>query len=171
MHINLDRYITVGKIGAAHGLDGSVKIISFTDNPQDIFTYSPWYLKQKSAWLETVFAHHSVQGKYLVARIANSTDRSHAEQWTNTEIAVKRRQFMTPEKNSYYWSDLEGMTVKTVNNAALGIVDHVMETGANPVLVVMDGKKRCLVPYVPSVIVKKIDTDSGELVVDWDADY
>lgn len=171
MHIDLDRYITVGKIGSPYGLDGSVKIISFTQNPEDIFTYSPWHLKQENIWIETLVENHCVQGKYLIARINGSTDRNHAEKWTNTDIAVKRRQFRKPEKDSYYWSDLEGMIVKTVNDVILGIVDHVMETGANPVLVIMDNKKRYLVPYVPSVIVKKIDTDSGELVVDWDADY
>ncbi len=57
----------------------------------------------------------------------------------------------------------------------LGQVDHLLETGANDVLVVkpcagsLDDRER-LLPYTDHCVLK-VDLESGEMQVDWDADF
>ena len=51
----------------------------------------------------------------------------------------------------------------------LGIVERVMETGANDVLVVR-GEKERLIPYTPNTIVK-VDLSTGKIWVDWKLDF
>lgn len=170
MSVKLDRYIIVGKVGAATGLSGAVKITSFTQNPEDIFEYDPWYVKQNNQWAEIKLEEAALQGKYLVAKFAGCENRDDARQWTNREIAIKRSQLPELPKGQYYWSDLEDMTVKTVTGITLGVVNEVMETGAHPVLVI-EGEQRYLVPYVLDKIVKKVDLTSNHLIVDWDLDF
>ena len=51
----------------------------------------------------------------------------------------------------------------------LGIVERVMETGANDVLIVR-GKRERLIPYTPNTIVK-VDLAIGQIRVDWELEF
>ncbi len=44
--------------------------------------------------------------------------------------------------DEYYWSDLIGLPVVTLDGLVLGTVDHLIETGANDVLVVKGERER-----------------------------
>ena len=54
----------------------------------------------------------------------------------------------------------------------LGEVDHLIETGANDVLVVracegsIDDRER-LIPYLPGDVVTRVDPEQGVIEVDW----
>lgn len=170
MSSNADRYISVGRVGAPHGLEGAVKIISFTEHPEDIFDYDPWYINRNDQWIEMTLEGEAVHGKYLVAQLAGCEERDDAQQWTNCEIAVKRSQLTELPVGKYYWSDLEGVTVKTVEGLVLGTINEVMDTGANPVLVIQ-GEKRYLVPYLPEQVVKEVNLAENYVIVDWDSDF
>ena len=58
----------------------------------------------------------------------------------------------------------------------LGAVDHMIETGANDVMVVrrcegsLDDRER-LIPYLPGDFVQDIDLQSGTITVDWDPEF
>jgi 16S rRNA processing protein RimM len=49
-------------------------------------------------------------------------------------------------------------------------VDHLIETGANDVLVVR-GEREHLVPFVREQVVKSVDLEAGVMRVDWDPDF
>ena len=66
--------------------------------------------------------------------------------------------------------DLQGLKVVNLEGTELGIVDHLMETGANDVLVVK-GERERLIPYVQGPIVKEVDINGGVIRVDWGTDY
>lgn len=170
MSSSADRYISVGKVGAPYGLDGAVKIVSFTEHPEDIFDYDPWYVNKQGEWIKVELEGDAVHGKYLVAQLVGCEEREDAQQWTNCEIAVKRSQLPELPAGKYYWSDLEGLTVKTVEGLTLGTIDEVMDTGANPVLVIQ-GEQRHLVPYLPEQVVKEVNLASSYVIVDWDSDF
>ncbi len=86
------------------------------------------------------------------------------------EIAITRDQLPEPEDDEYYWVDLEGLSVTNLDGITLGVVDSIMETGANDVLVVK-GEKERLIPYVMDEFVHAIDLDAGTITVDWDPDF
>ena len=52
----------------------------------------------------------------------------------------------------------------------LGVVDHLIATGANDVLVVK-GEQEFLVPYITGQVVETVDLEAREIRVDWDPDY
>ena len=91
-------------------------------------------------------------------------------------MAIKREQLPTLGKDDYYWSDLEGLQVLTESGECLGKVSHLFETGSNDVLVVkatgqsIDDQER-LIPYLWQDVVKSVDTQAGNIVVDWDKDF
>jgi len=56
--------------------------------------------------------------------------------------------FITPDqlpqaaKDEYYWSDLIGLNVETNLGVQLGVVESLLETGANDVVIVKGERER-----------------------------
>jgi len=86
------------------------------------------------------------------------------------EIGIRRDQLPATAPGEYYWRDLQGLKVVTVKGELLGTVDHLMETGANDVLVV-DGDREHLIPFVLDKVIVNVDLDKAEIQVDWDKDF
>jgi 16S rRNA processing protein RimM len=74
------------------------------------------------------------------------------------------------EAGEYYWTDLEGLTVRNTAGQVLGSVERLLETGANDVLV-LDGGRDRLIPFVAGQVVLNVDLEAGEIEVDWEASY
>ena len=175
-------YIVVGKISSPYGIKGWVKIFSYTDPIENILQYQPWFVKQKGIWKKVTIEQGRIHGKALVAQITNVNDRDGAEQLKGSEIAIQRAQLPAAEPGEYYWIDLIGLQVVNQQGMALGVVDHLMETGANDVLVVKeakrgdkngskDGGKERLIPFVLNEFIKSVDLKNKTIHVDWDADF
>ena len=70
---------------------------------------------------------------------------------------------------------MQGLTIINQLEQVLGRVDHLLETGANDVMVVkpfdgsLDDRER-LLPYTDQCVLK-IDLEAGEMRVEWDADF
>ena len=75
-----------------------------------------------------------------------------------------------PAPGEYYWVDLEGLRVVTVEGVELGHVAHMLSTGANDVMVV-HGERERLLPFVQPDYVKGVDFDTGTVTVDWDPEF
>ena len=98
------------------------------------------------------------------------TDRDVVEAMRGTEIFVPRSALPPPNADEYYWVDLEGLVVSTVEGAELGTVSHLFSTGANDVLVVRGDRER-LVPFVQPDFIRSVDFEANRIVVDWDPDF
>jgi 16S rRNA processing protein RimM len=165
-------YIVVGKIGAPYGVRGWVKVFSYTEQIDGLMDYDPWYTRspKDNDWRIAPVTEAKTHGKGLVAKFKGCDDRDAAALLTGQEIAITREQLPPTEEGEYYWSDLIGLEVSTVDGVSLGKVDHLLETGANDVLVVK-GERERLIPYVMGPIVKAVDLDAGTLQVDWDPEF
>lgn len=170
-------YIVVGKIGAPHGVRGWVKIQSFTESAANLLDYDPWYLGIDQGgsggaahWQVADVLEAQEHGKGLIAHFKGCNDRDAATLLRGQLIAVTREQLPEPQQGEYYWVDLQGLKVVNLEGTELGIVDHLMETGANDVLVVK-GERERLIPYVQGPIVKEVDINGGVIRVDWGTDY
>ena len=178
-------FITVGKIGAPYGIRGWVKVQSFTEPVENLLDYDPWYLESRSTdskgsvprtspesvtWIEAPLLEAKIHAKGIIARFEGCDDRDAALKMGKQDIAIRRDQLPEPEKGEYYWIDLEGLEVKTLENVSLGTVDHIEATGANDVLVVT-GERERLIPYVMDHIVHEVNIEAGFIRVDWDPDF
>jgi len=83
---------------------------------------------------------------------------------------VARSALPPPNADEYYWVDLEGLDVKTVEGVALGQVSHLFSTGANDVVVVRGDRER-MIPFVVPEFVKSVDFEANLVVVDWDPEF
>ena len=165
-----DRFVILGSITGVSGLQGWVKIQSYTHPREQIFSYDPWYLRHAGRWVEYRARRATSGGKALIAELTGIADRDAASEVLRDDIAVRREQLPDLTPGEYYRSDLIGLEVVDVNGLHFGKVVEIRETGANDVLVV-DGVKTILIPMVMGRIVRYIDLEKGIVQVDWDPEY
>ena len=103
----------------------------------------------------------------LVIKLAGVDDVEHAERFRGADLVVELADAPALPDGEYWLDDLVGRTVIDENDAELGTVADITETGAGAVLVVAGGEARrdeILIPLV-RVFVKGIEEDTGRLRV------
>ncbi len=165
------RCVRLGRIVGLYGVKGWVRVESWTEPRNRIFGYQPWLLESDSTKIEVDGATGRVQGKGLVAQLPGIEDRDQAMALIGCEITVPRSALPAPAPGEYYWTDLEGCEVVTVEGIRLGQISHLLETGANDVMVVRDGERERLIPFIEESYVKQVDLAAGLVQVDWDPEF
>jgi 16S rRNA processing protein RimM len=162
-----ERQVLLGRIVGVFGVDGWVKLLSFTEPRDNIFKYRPWTVRGAGTELTVARPQGRMQGKGVVARLPDVADRDAAAALVGREIFVPRALLPDAAQGEYYWADLEGLEVRTLDGTSLGRVSHLFATGANDVMVVQ-GERERLLPFVPGQQVVRVDLDAGLIEVDWD---
>lgn len=184
-----DGFTVLGRIGAAYGVKGWVRLISFTDPVDNILNFRQFYLAPPavagspaiaSAGMETLDVievdEGRIHGKDLIGHIHGCDDREAARRYTGRELLVATATLPDLDEDEFYWYQLEGLQVINLQDENLGTVHHLMETGANDVLVVrptkdsLDDLER-LIPWIREQVVKQVDLAAKTLRVDWEKDY
>lgn len=178
-------HIAVGEISGLHGVQGWLKVFSDAQPRENIFSYSSWYLYTRDGVKNVAVSSWREQGKTLIAKIVGINDRESARALIGATIAIDNAQLPVLDKGNFYWRDLIGLRVETVYSSDegkpkgkrdLGVVQSLIETGSNDVLVVkgddksVDQKDR-LVPWIPDQFVLDVDLAQGIVTVDWDPDF
>ena len=165
------RFVTLGRVSGAHGLQGWVQVYSDTSPRENIVQYSPWILVRGDKRETLKVNAGRRQGKVVVAKLAGCNDRDAAEALIGADIVIGRDQLPATEgPGEYYWADLVGLRVETVDGIALGVIAHLFETGANDVMVVQGDRER-LIPYIWEQVVREVDLEAGLMRVDWDPEF
>jgi 16S rRNA processing protein RimM len=166
--VPVDRLILVGRIVALHGVSGEVKLESFTEPREQVFRYQPWRLKSPGRDDEISGCRGKAHGKGIVATLPGVADRDEAERYVGSEIWIPRSLLPKPKPGEYYWADLEGLEVMTIEGVSLGRISHLLSTGANDVIVVRDEGRERLLPFILDDCIKGVDFETGRVTVDWD---
>lgn len=161
--------MVVGEIAGVYGVKGWLRIRSFTEPLENILAYRPWRIGAEGAWSEAPKAVGRRHGRGLIVSFEGVTERDAASRLVGKLIAVSRAQ-LPDSDGEFYWADLEGLKVETSAGRMLGTVDHLVETGANDVLVVK-GERQRLIPFLRGRVVLEVDLQAGRIVVDWDPDF
>lgn len=163
--------IIVGRFGAPYGVKGWIKVHSFTVPISNLIDYQPWHIAdQKGAWQSLSLTNVRTYNKGIVAKIEQCDDRDAAIIYRNCDIAIPRDQLPAADENEFYWTDLEGLTVKTLDGTTLGSIKQLFATGANDVMVVK-GEKEHLIPFVLERFVIAVDQENNVITVDWDPEF
>lgn len=152
-----DDLIVIGKIYSVHGVRGEVKVYSFTDPTENLLQYKTWTLKREGNVKQVELVSGRGNDKFLVAKLKGLDDREEARLLAGYEICVPRNLFPELTDGEYYWYQLEGLKVIDQLGQLLGKIDHLLETGANDVMVVkpcagsLDDRER-LLPYTEQCV-------------------
>ena len=164
-----DRWVVLGKIGAAFGVQGWVRITSYTDPPDNILDYETWYLRRAGQWQAVEIEDGRMTAKGVQVKLAGVDTPEQARLQVGIEIGVPRSELPPTAPGEYYWSDLEGLAAFGQNDQPLGRIEEFRATPAGTVVVIR-GERQHWVPFVKERIVS-VDLDAGRVVLDWDADW
>ncbi len=158
-------YIQVGKLLKAHGIKGEIKLLPFSGVPGDLLGIADFELRQGH---ETRIVHAiklRCQGRYLVAKFDGVDGRNVAESLVGCEVWLPKDVLPELAPDEFYWHEMEGVEVVTVEGRTLGRVTSLMATGAHDILVIKGTGREYLIPVIKEIIVK-FDEQNGVLVVD-----
>ena len=168
--------ICLGSITGSHGINGWLKVYSYTDPVEAIFDYSLWILRKGDSEQRVVVEKGQLHGKKLIANVAGVDTRNQADELAGFEVHVAKAALPVLDEGEFYWFQLEGLDVVNRDGQCFGKVGYMMETGANDVMVVrpsdesIDNEER-LIPYVDGEVVLKVDREAGKILIDWQADF
>ena len=96
--------------------------------------------------------------KGILLALKGVGNREEAEALIGCEILIERARLPELDEGTYYWTDLIGLSVYTIDGDCLGRIDSIIPTGSNDVYVVknmVDGKENeVLIPALESVVVE-----------------
>lgn len=144
-------------------------MFSHTSPRENIVNYSPWVIDHQGVRRE-VKVTGGRQSKHVIAKLEGVSNRDQAEELGSATIFIRRDQLAKLDEGEYYWAQLIGLEVVNGEGTRFGTIDHMLETGANDVMVVQGDRER-LIPFVIDEVVSRVDLDNGRVIVDWDADY
>ena len=163
-------YVIVGQISGLFGVSGWVKVFSYTEPRENITRFSPWIIKTADGWTEVKPEQGKRHGKGVIAKLAGYDDCDMAGKLIGNEIAIRKEQLPELAENEFYWNDLIGLQVINQDKVNLGVVDRLIETGSNDVMVVIGDRER-LIPYIMGQVIIDIDLEAEVIQVDWDPDF
>jgi 16S rRNA processing protein RimM len=164
------RRIEVGRLGAAHGVRGWMRVQSFTDPPQRLFEWRVWLLKPAAgATHEMKLLEARPQGNGWIARLEGVDERNAASRLSGQMILVDREELPPTGPREHYRADLVGFEVKNLEGVLLGVVEQFVDTPGNAVMVIR-GAREYLIP-VTAQHLQKVQAETRTLIVDWPEDF
>jgi 16S rRNA processing protein RimM len=159
----------MGRILGPFGIQGWIKLRTFTESPDGLADHPSWWLRTKAGWQSAVLEDFKVRPAAVSAKLQGVDDRNAAELLQGLDIAVNRDDLGEVNEGEFYWVDLVGLTVVNLKGEALGQVQELLRTGGSDVLVVR-GERERLIPFVAEYV-KSVDRRAKRITVDWEAGY
>lgn len=158
--------LLMGRIGAAHGIKGEVRILSFTEEPLALKDYGP--LSTSRPGLTVNIESARANANVLIARLAGVTTREAAEKLNGVELFIDRSLLPEPEdEDDFYHADLIGLEARLADGSVLGEVIAVPNFGAGDLIEIRDDRRgdTFLYPFTRA-IVPQIHLKEGYLLIE-----
>ena len=158
------RRICVGVVTGPQGVQGAVRIKSFTEIPEDVAGYGP--LEDETGHRQFDLHLCGVAKGVLVARLRGIEDRDQAEALRGLRLYLPRSALPQPEAEEYYHADLIGLDAVLGDGTRVGRVRAIYDFGAGDTLeLARDGAPPVLVPFTRAVV-PIVEPSEGRLVLD-----
>ena len=161
----MENLLRVGVITSTHGVRGEVKVFPTTDDMNR-------FKKLKSVILDTGKEHKTlnIEGvkffkNMVILKFKGFDNINDVEMWRQKDLLITRDQAVKLSPDENFIVDLIGLKVMTDEGEKLGVMQDVLQTGANDVYIVkMESGKEVLLPAIKDCILN-VDLEKGEMLV------
>lgn len=157
--------ICIGKIVAAHGIKGEVKVLSYTENGADIDKFGELENLDKTRKFKIKIVG-MVKGSYRV-KVQGINNRNDAESLIGTELFVNRDILPELDEEEFYFSDLVGLKVCLEDkDHEIGKVVCFDDFGAGTIMEIKlhNQKETEMLPFTESYV-PTINLEEGYIIV------
>jgi len=147
------RLIVIGQVVKPFGVKGEVSIRPFTESIGTFQRSAVLFFGDSSYQVLRVRSH---KGNVL-ALVEGIDTPERAEQLRGNLVRTHEENLPPKEEDEYYWFELIGMIVVTVEGKDLGRITGITPTGANDVIHVEGAYGEILLPMIEDVVVE-VDT-------------
>lgn len=153
--------LRIGIIVRPHGVNGAVKCNPLTDEPKRFIGMKSAYLELHGALVPVQLCVHSAQSAAVILSIEGYDTPEKANSLRNVYICVDRAQAIKLPEYTYFVADLVGCDTFDSEGKGYGKLTDVLETGANDVYVIENGK--LMVPALKKVL-NAVDIEHERIV-------
>lgn len=165
------QWLEIGRVGSPFGVKGWMRVESFTEPPERLFSYRSWDMRSAGG---TMVSRRLIEGrehgKGFIAQLEGIDDRDAAAMLQGAVVTVARSALPPLKAREFYQADLLGFAVRNLEGQDLGLLRHFVATPAGSVMVVQqaDGREHW-VPATPQHL-NRVELAERRLLVDWPAD-
>ena len=160
----MEQMLRVGVITSTHGVRGEVKVFPTTDDAKRFKTLKKVILDGREP-LELSIEQVKFFKNMVILKFKGYDNINDVETWRQRDLLITRDQAVELKEDEYFITDLIGLTVVNEEEAVLGRVKDVLETGANDVYVVeLTGGKELLLPAIKDCILN-VDLEGRRMKV------
>jgi 16S rRNA processing protein RimM len=146
------RDVTLAAIAGAHGITGEVRLKLFGQGLDSLTAHKVFHAGGRTLTLKTIRPDKIG----AVARFAEITDRTQAENLRGTVLTVPRASLPPLAEGEYYHADIIGLPVVSLDGEPVGTVTAIENYNAGDILEItlLDGKTAMVpfkAPAVPEV--------------------
>ncbi len=161
----MEELLQVGVITSTHGIRGGVKVFPTTDDASR-------FKKLKNVILDNGKEHRELEitsvkffKNQVILKFKGIDDINDVEKYKKAPLFVTRENAVPLGENEYFVADLIGLNVTSDEGEELGVVDDVLQTGANDVYIIKKkGTEDLLLPAIKDCILD-VDIEAGTMKV------
>ncbi|MGD9677090.1 MAG: ribosome maturation factor RimM [Vulcanibacillus sp.] len=164
------KFFRVGKIVNTHGLNGEVKIFLHTDFAEARFEKGNYLFigeKANSTNLEVEIVYSRPYKDMYILKFKDLNTINDVEKYKNLFLWVPTEQQIDLDNNEFYYFEIIGCNVVTLDGLEIGVVKEILSPGANDVWVVKSklSDKEIFIPYIESVV-KDVDVQNKRITIE-----
>lgn len=150
-------YLIIGQLINTHGVKGEMKATALTDDPNRFKKLKWVYIDFGGSGNENL-KKYNINGvkffkQFVILKFEGIDSIEEAEKLKGLYMKIDRANAVKLPKDSFFITDIIGLDVYDENNALLGQLADVIQTGSNDVYVVKDSHgKEILLPALKSVV-------------------
>ena len=157
-------WVCVAVVATAHGIQGALKLRTFTERPEDAAGYGPVYDRKGKRLFQLRVVGKARGG--VLAQAEGVTDRNTAEALRGFELFVPRAALPELDQDEFYQTDLKGLIALRADGSRLGIVRALDNFGAGDVIEIAADDGRLLSLPFDRRTVPEVDLERGRLIVE-----
>ncbi|MED3650006.1 ribosome maturation factor RimM [Heyndrickxia sporothermodurans] len=164
----MTNWFNVGKIVNTHGLNGEVRVISKTDFSEERYQKGNtlYLFLNNQEPVQLTIKNHRTHKNFDLLQFEGYENINIVEKWKNGLLKISEEQLTNLDEGEYYFHEIIGCKVITLDGEEIGIVKEILTPGANDVWVVKGkDKKEHLIPYIDDII-KNVNIEEKVITID-----
>lgn len=161
----MEDLFSVGIITNAHAVKGEVKVFPTTDDVKRFKKCKSLLLEHKGEIKELKVEGVKFFKQFVIIKLEGIDTMDDALKYKNDTLYVTRSNAVKLEKDEYFIADLYGVKVYDENDALLGEITEVYQTGANDVYEIKEENgKTHLIPAIKECVLS-VDMNEKKMVI------